>query len=69
MSDGRKRLSGRQYATLREEKELKNKKEVESTKKINEFFQSTSIQKNSLATNVEKELVDFLFRQFLDRCL
>ena len=40
MSDGRKRLSGSQYAKLRKDKEFRNKTDLYNTKKINEFFQS-----------------------------
>ncbi|ESN93388.1 hypothetical protein HELRODRAFT_180917 [Helobdella robusta] len=40
MSDGKKRLSGSQYAKLRKDKELKNNTDLDRTKKINKFFQS-----------------------------
>lgn len=42
MSDGRQRLSGHQYSKLRKEKEEKLKKDVDSSRKILDFFKSST---------------------------
>ena len=66
MSNGRKRLSGNQYAKLREEKNKKIKLDIENSKKIKEFFKPTVTEnENSLDTNAQdtfcSQLVEYNF--------